>query len=145
MKGEGRSRPLLQIEPNAQAIGAISNATSPHGRGRQGAAGIEPEHADETDADAQPIPVALGRCPRSSENRPIHNGVEAMATAARPDDTHCSAMLTMPLPMPIINRPISARFLHCARVGAAAPRQRSTANIMPPASRKRPPAISSGG
>ena len=144
MKGEGRSRPLLQIEPKAQAIVATSKATNPAGVADK----VLPALSQSTPTRPMPMPthsIPLGRCPRASENRPIHNGVEATATAARPEDTHCSAMLTMPLPMPIISRPINARFLHCARVGADSPRRRRTRYISEPASRKRPPAISSGG
>ena len=87
----------------------------------------------------------LGYWPRIAENRPIHSGVDATATAARPEDTHCSAMLTMPLPSTISSTPMNTRSFHCARVGAGTPRQRSTAYISTPATRKRPPAMRNGG
>ena len=62
--------------------------------------------------------MRLERCPRSVENRPIHSGAEATATAARPDDTDCSAMLTMPLPKPQQQQ---------AHEGAVAPLRRASA------------------
>ena len=79
-------------------------------------------------------------------NRPIHNGIDATATAASPDDTVCSASTTMPLPISSSNAPITSRFFHCARVGAATPRQRRNRNITRPAATKRlPDTISNGG
>ena len=75
----------------------------------------------------------------------IARAAAAFHFEASPDDTDCSAMHTRPLPRPSSSAPITARLRHCARVGAGRPRRRSTAYIRPPATRKRPPAISSGG
>ena len=72
-------------------------------------------------------------------NTPIHNGIEATAMAARPEETCCWASTTQPLPRPSSSAPITARLRHCAALGTATPRQRRTAYITPPASTKRVP------
>ncbi len=61
----------------------------------------------------------VGCCPRIAPNKPIHSGIDATATAARPDDTVCSATQTKPLPNSSSATAMKARFFHCARVGAA--------------------------
>jgi hypothetical protein len=144
MKGEGRSRPRLQIEPNDHATAAISNATSPMGCPTS----VPPALSQSTPTKPIASPnhsSRLGCWPRIIANNPIHSGADATATAASPDDTHCCAMVTRPLPSPSSNAPITAALRHCARVGAVSPRRRSTMNISPPAMTKREPAISSGG
>src|SRR3546814_3326770 len=95
MNGDGRSRPLLQTEPNAHATGATSSATSAVGE----AVSELPALSQSTPRKPIPRPThsrRLERCPRSVANRPIHSGTDATATAASPDDTVCSAMHTMP-------------------------------------------------
>ena len=87
----------------------------------------------------------LGRWPRIAANTPIHSGIDATATAAMPEGTVFSARLTMPLPSNSSSAPITAALPHCARVGAGMPRQRSTANINPPAMMKRMPPSRNGG
>src|SRR3546814_16809738 len=97
MNGDGRSRPLLQTEPNAHATGATSSATSAVGE----AVSELPALSQSTPRKPIPRPThsrRLERCPRSVENRPIHSGTDANATAARPHDTGCSVMNTLQLP-----------------------------------------------
>lgn len=81
----------------------------------------------------------LACCPRKAPNKAIHSGTDATEVAARPDDTLRSASTTMPLPSSNRAAPIIATFFHCARVGAATPRQRSTAYSTVPATMKRAP------
>src|SRR3546814_2061371 len=90
MNGDGRSRPLLQTEPNAHATGATSSATSAVGD----AVSELPALSQSTPTKPMPRPShsrRLERCPRSVANSPIHSGTDATATAASPDDTDCSA------------------------------------------------------
>ncbi len=89
--------------------------------------------------------MRLGCCPRSAAKMPIHSGTEATTTAAMPEETLCSATLTMPLPSNSNSTPITAALRHCASVGAATPRRRRNANISAPASTKRMPPSRNGG
>lgn len=138
MNGEGRSRPRDHTEPNAQPIGAISNNTNPPGV----AVRLLPALSQTTPRKPITMPShspRLACCPRNAPNNAIHNGTDATDVAARPDDTLRSAKTTMPLPSSNKAAPIKATFFHCARVGAATPRQRSTAYSTVPATMKRVP------
>ena len=76
----------------------------------------------------------------------MNNGTVATANAATPDATpECSARVTPPLPQANSRKPIIAAERHCTHVGAGDPRQRMNAYIKLPATRKRTPAIISGG
>ncbi|AAW73695.1 ribonuclease E [Xanthomonas oryzae pv. oryzae KACC 10331] len=88
-------------------------------RGQTGA-GVEPHHAHKADHNAQPF-AAAGMLPAQCTD-----GTVATAVAASPDDTLRPADTTIPLPSSNNAAPISATFFHCARVGAATLRQRST-------------------
>src|SRR3546814_12739231 len=109
MNGDGRSRPLLQTEPNAHATGATSSATSAVGD----AVSELPALSQSTPTKPMPRPShsrRLERCPRSVANSPIHSGTDATATAASPDDPDCAAMHTMPLTRPSSIAPMKALF-----------------------------------
>ena len=111
------------MELNDHARVATSSATIPTFDALQAAVGVEPEHAEEADAQTDPL-IRLGCWPRSAANTPIHNGADATATAARPEDTDFSARLTMPLPSSSNSTPIAAALRHwLGRRGHAAPAQ----------------------
>lgn len=106
-------------------MGAISSNTNPPGV----AVKLLPALSHTTPRKPITMPnhsPRLACCPRNAPNKAIHNGTEATAVAARPEDTLRSANTTMPLPNSTNAAPISATFFHCARVGAATPRQRNT-------------------
>ena len=89
--------------------------------------------------------IRFGRCPRIAAKMPIHNGADATATAVIPEETVCSARLTMPLPSNSSSTPITAALRHCGAVGAGTPRQRRNPYIRLPAIRKRTPPSRNGG
>src|SRR6185437_13250155 len=74
-----------------------------------------------------------------------NNGSLAMATAAMPEVTFCSAKQTRPLPSNNSSTPVIAALRHCRRVGGLTPRKRSHAYIAMPAAEKRIAASANGG
>lgn len=138
MNGLGRSSPRAQTEPKAHPIGAISSRISPCGE----AVRLLPALSQTTPRKPIAMPShspRLAWVPRIAPNSAIHNGTDATAVAARPDDTVRSASTTMPLPSTSMVRPMMARLRHWRPVGAAIPRQRSTAYISDPAMMNRAP------
>jgi len=69
----------------------------------------------------------------------------AMAIAAMPEVTLCSAKHTKPLPNNSSNTPVIAALRHWRRVGGLTPRRRSHPYIAMPAAKKRKAAIVNGG
>ena len=126
MNGAGRSRPRLHTEPQAQAMGARISAAMPGRLPRSWLPALSQMTPMKPIASPSHSP-RLGCCLRSTPNSAAHSGIDATAIAARPEDTDCSAKFTMPLPSSIMNRPMIAALRHCARVGAACPRQRRKA------------------
>ena len=71
MKGSGRSWLRLQIEPQAQAIGATSTAIAPTSDSAHLAAHVEPDHAGEADDQAEPFAAAgMVAAQRGEQARP---------------------------------------------------------------------------
>ncbi len=75
----------------------------------------------------------------------IHSGTDATMSAVRPEGTRVSDHTTAPLPPSSISAPTSPAEAQWRAVGHGAPRRRSHANIVTPASRKRRLAIRNGG
>src|SRR5690606_9642219 len=90
MNGVGMSRPLLQIEPKDHETVATSSAIMP----AFDAPRLLSTLSQTTPTKPIPRPIhstRLGCWPRMVANIAIHNGAEATATAAMPEDTDCSA------------------------------------------------------
>ena len=134
----------LQIEPNAQASVATSSATAAHGAARIAPPlfnTITPRNPTTSPA----ISPRLGRSRYANRNSAMNSGSLAIATAAMPEVTLCSAKQTSPLPNISSSTPVIAALRHCRRVGGFTPRRRSHAYIATPAERKRKAAIVNGG
>jgi len=75
----------------------------------------------------------------------MNSGSLAMAIAAMPEVTLCSAKQTKPLPNNSSSTPEIAALRHCRRVGGFTPRKRNHVYIAMPAAKKRKAAIANGG
>ena len=66
----------------------------------------------------------LGHLPINPEIMANQMGLVAITVADKPDDTHCEAKATAPLPLPSIIAPRLPSCSHCLRVGLGVPRSR---------------------
>ncbi|MNT12905.1 hypothetical protein D3C72_1478530 [compost metagenome] len=86
------------------------------------------------------------RMPQNRLKNRVNSGTVATITAAIPEGTcWCSATVTRPLPTASNKIPIVPAASHCLRVGNAWPRNAKKLNSTMPATKKRIPAIISGG
>src|SRR2546422_5039179 len=85
-----------------------------------------------------------GQRPNSPATSATQSGTEAMATAATPELTHCSAITTHAFAH-TSRLPTISEDRHSVRVGGGAPRARTKAYVTAPAITKRKPASISGG
>ena len=112
MKGSGRSRSRLQIEPQAHASGAMTKHTRPS---------VEPDSAlpafnqiTPRKPTTSPIHSIVDGCrPRSIANTPANSGIDATAIAARPEPTCVSARFTKPLDSTTMKIDSIASVRHC--------------------------------
>ncbi|KMQ82775.1 hypothetical protein RF55_21917 [Lasius niger] len=100
-----------------------------------------------TNPSAMPAHSSLVlRMPHNRLKQRVNSGTVATITAAMPDGTcWCSATVTRPLPTASSRMPMAPAASHCFGVVSAWPRQARKLNSTMPASRKRIPAIISGG
>jgi len=99
------------------------------------------------DFSADPLPAGFF-CQRSqpfSERVVLQGAPLATSKAATPEGIICSAHVTLPLPMTIINVPAMVASRHWLNDGDDAPRKRAKANSSNPAATCREPAIKKGG
>ena len=74
---------------------------------------------------ARPIhSLPIGHFPKRPATSATQIGIEARATAATPEVTHCSATTTQAFPE-TSSVPMTSDCFHSARVGSGAPRRRA--------------------
>jgi hypothetical protein len=88
--------------------------------------------------------LRAGALPKKAEKSATQMGTDPSSTAATPEETHCSATQTKALDEQR-QRPMANDPRHCAHVGRASPRARSTAKSTAPALKKRSAASRNGG
>src|SRR5256885_42785 len=139
--GSGRRR--LQIDPSAQLAQLTVRTAAPAGLARRS----PPVWRIATPARPTASPTHSpcdGQRPNNPANSATQSGTEAMATAATPELTHCSAITTQAFAH-TSRVPTISDDRHSVRVGGGAPRACAQAYVTAPAITKRRPASSSGG
>ena len=140
----GLGRCWLNMEPRAQLIGAISKTIAPIGLA------CSPFSRFKSTNPENPSPnpnhsMRVGQRPKSPEKTAAQRGIAPNASAARPEETHCSAKTTPPLPTTSKSPPTTIAVNHCFRVGNSCLRSRKKRKSRMPAVSWRTPARMKGG
>src|SRR5215471_10030658 len=144
IKPFGLGRCWLKMEPKAQPIGAINNTIAPRGL----ACSPFPKFKSTKPENPNPNPnhsMRVGQRPKSPEKTAAQRGIAPNASAARPDETHCSAKTTPPLPTTSNSPPTTIAANHCFPVGNACLRSRKKMKRRMPAVSCLTPARIKGG
>src|SRR6266850_2188440 len=131
------------MDPNAQLAQLTVSTIAPAGFARMS----PPVCSKATPTRPTPSPTHSprdGQRPNNPATSATQSGTDAIATAATPDVTHCSAITTHAFPE-TSRVPTISDERHCVLDGAGTPRRRTNAYVTRPATVKRIPASSSGG